>query len=166
MYTLILLYVEWWGKSINNPILVYRCISTIWFIPYTYTETLWQSKCIYWKKALFPFVSHKAVFWLFIPKGIACSSVLMQRNSPQTHIILNDTIFKHHQLKDVGKVPLYTQQHIKWIKWAVHAKSIHCFVLCTSHHNANAPTSAFSRKIIITDRPPKSRTCISLYWKA
>lgn len=40
------------------------------------------------------------------PKGIAWSSVLIQRNSPRTQVIVSETILRSHQEKELGKEEL------------------------------------------------------------
>ena len=43
--------------------------------------------------------------------GMVLSSVLMQRNSPDTHMMVTATRLMHHQVADKGREPLYQLQH-------------------------------------------------------
>ena len=45
--------------------------------------------------------------------GIVLSSVLMQRNSPVTHIVVTHTRLMAHQVAERGSDPLYQVQHIR-----------------------------------------------------
>ena len=45
--------------------------------------------------------------------GMVLSSVLMQRNSPDTHMMVTHTRLIHHQVADKGRDPLYQLQHSK-----------------------------------------------------
>lgn len=61
----------------------------------------------------------------------------MHKNSPQTHIIVTQMIFKSHQESVDGKEPLYDQHNIRCMRCAVTVKSKHSFVLCTKYHKAS-----------------------------
>ena len=67
--------------------------------------------------------------------GIVLSSVLMQRNSPVTHIVVTHTRLMAHQVAERGSEPLYQVQHIRCRRWTVAVKSRHSLVLCTMYHN-------------------------------
>ena len=48
--------------------------------------------------------------------GMALNSVRMQRNSPDTHMMVMHTMLMTHHDKNVGKNPLKYQQKIRWKK--------------------------------------------------
>ena len=66
--------------------------------------------------------------------GIVLSSVLMQRNSPVTHIVVTHTRLMAHQVAERGSEPLYQVQHIRCRRCTVAVKSRHSLVLCTMYH--------------------------------
>ena len=66
--------------------------------------------------------------------GIVLSSVLMHRNSPETHMVVRQSRLMTHQVAERGGLPLYQLQHNKWRKWTVLVKSRHSLVLCTMYH--------------------------------
>ena len=61
--------------------------------------------------------------------GIVLSSVLMQRNSPDTHIVVTHTREMTHQVADRGSEPLYQVQHTRCRRCTVAVKSRHSLVL-------------------------------------
>ena len=69
--------------------------------------------------------------------GIVLSSVLMQRNSPVTHMVVTQTRLMAHQVADSGRAELYQVQMIRCNRWTVLVKSRHSFVLWTMYHNPN-----------------------------
>lgn len=48
--------------------------------------------------------------------GIVLSSVLMHRNSPETHMVVRQSRLMTHQVAERGGLPLYQLQHNKWRK--------------------------------------------------
>ena len=65
--------------------------------------------------------------------GMVRSSVLMQRNSPDTHMMVTATRLMHHQVADKGREPLYQLQHNRCRRWTVLVKSRHSLVLWTMY---------------------------------
>jgi len=66
---------------------------------------------------------------LAILTGIVLSSVLIQRNSPDTHMVVKQTRLMHHQVRVWGSPRFHQMQPIKCSKWTVQEKSKHSFVL-------------------------------------
>ena len=46
--------------------------------------------------------------------GIVLSSVLMQRNSPDTHIVVRQSRLITHQVAEMGREELYQVQRRRW----------------------------------------------------
>ena len=46
--------------------------------------------------------------------GIVLSSVLMQRNSPETHIVVRQSRLISHQVAEMGGEELYQVQRRRW----------------------------------------------------
>ena len=67
--------------------------------------------------------------------GMVLSSVLMQRNSPVTHIVVTQTRLMAHQVADTGRAELYQVHRTRCNRWTVLVKSRHSFVLWTMYHN-------------------------------
>ena len=67
--------------------------------------------------------------------GIVLSSVLIQRNSPETHIVVRQSRLITHQVAEMGGEELYQVQRRRWRMWTVLEKSRHSLVLCTTYQS-------------------------------
>ena len=67
--------------------------------------------------------------------GIVLSSVLIQRNSPETHIVVRQSRLMTHQVAEMGGEELYQVQRRRWRKWTVLEKSRQSLVLWTTYQS-------------------------------
>ena len=67
--------------------------------------------------------------------GIVRSSVLIQRNSPETHIVVRQSRLMTHQVAEMGGEELYQVQRRRWRKWTVLEKSRQSLVLWTTYQS-------------------------------
>lgn len=67
--------------------------------------------------------------------GIVLSSVRIQRNSPETHIVVRQSRLITHQVAEMGGEELYQVQSKRCRKWTVLEKSRQSFVLCTTYQS-------------------------------
>ena len=101
--------------------------------------------------------------------GMVLSSVLMQRNSPVTHIVVTQTRLMAHQVADTGRAELYQVHRTRCNRWTVLVKSRHSFVLWTMYHNPNElKYKTFCKGIIIFQKCQKiyeiSKSLISFHF--
>ena len=67
--------------------------------------------------------------------GIVLSSVLIQRNSPDTHMVVRQRRLITHQVAEMGGEELYQVQRRRWRMCTVLEKSRQSFVLWTTYHS-------------------------------
>ena len=67
--------------------------------------------------------------------GIVLSSVRIQRNSPETHIVVRQSRLITHQVAEMGGEELYQVHSKRCRKWTVLEKSRQSFVLCTTYQS-------------------------------
>ena len=67
--------------------------------------------------------------------GIVLSSVLIQRNSPDTHMVVRQRRLITHQVAEMGGEELYQVQRRRWRKWTVLEKSRQSLVLWTTYQS-------------------------------
>ena len=69
--------------------------------------------------------------------GIVRSSVLIQRNSPETHIVVRQSRLITHQVAEMGGEELYQVHRRRWRMCTVLEKSRQSFVRCTTYQSPN-----------------------------
>ena len=66
--------------------------------------------------------------------GMVLSSVLMQRNSPDTHMVVKQTKLMHHHVRVWGREMFHQMHPNRCRRWTVQEKSKHNLVRCTTYH--------------------------------